>query len=187
MNNTYRQVRELKEDLYRYNWLPQKQLNWYRNGICGLPKPARAQKVLQLFHRSLQNFTVTFEELKKLERPENYPVNNMRIRKRVINGMAELLTQVLCEVEWALESLNIPVPERVKEDFFQKKEKWNANPDVTGLLVQDWGVISLYKNFLGDWYLIIDRANKKTSCRSSGSGSKRKSKPRVHTTAKSGS
>jgi hypothetical protein len=54
----------------------------------------QVQKVLPLFHRSLQNFTVTFEELKKLERPENYPVNNMKIRKRVINGMAELLTQV---------------------------------------------------------------------------------------------
>jgi hypothetical protein len=42
----------------------------------------------------LQNFTVTFEELKKLERPENYPMSNMKIRKRIINGMAELLIQV---------------------------------------------------------------------------------------------
>jgi hypothetical protein len=52
------------------------------------------QKVLQLFHRSLQNFTVTFEGLRKLKRPENYKVNLMKIRKRLINGMAELLTQV---------------------------------------------------------------------------------------------
>ncbi|XP_033607384.1 uncharacterized protein LOC111864612 isoform X2 [Cryptotermes secundus] len=187
MNKTYRQVRELKEELYRYDWLPQKQLDWYQNGICSLSKPARVQKVLQLFHSSLQNFTVTFEELKKLQRPENYPMSNMKTRKKVINGMAELLIQVLCEVEWALESLNLAVPERVKEDLFPKKEKWNANPDITGLLVQDWGVISLYKNFLGDWHLIIDRVSKKTACKSSGSVSRRKNKPKVRKTAKSGS
>jgi hypothetical protein len=50
--------------------------------------------VLKLFHRSLQNFTVTFEELKKFNRPEIYPVNIMEIRNRTIDGMAELLTQV---------------------------------------------------------------------------------------------
>jgi hypothetical protein len=50
--------------------------------------------VLQLFHRSLQNFTVTFEELRNLRRPENYKANLMKIRKRLMNGMAELLTQV---------------------------------------------------------------------------------------------
>jgi hypothetical protein len=75
----------------------------------------------------------------------------------------------------------------VKEDLFPKKEKWDANPDITGLLVQDWGVISLCKNFLGDWHLIINRVNKKSACRGSGSVSKGKSKPKVRTTARSGS
>jgi hypothetical protein len=54
----------------------------------------QAQEVLQLFHRSLQNFTITFEGLKKLKRPENYPMNLMKIRKRLISGITELLTQV---------------------------------------------------------------------------------------------
>jgi hypothetical protein len=117
--------------------------------------------------------------------------NNVRVKSTLLLLLlllyCSLCSQVLCEVEWALESLNAAVPERVQEDLFPKKEKWNANPDITGLLVQDWGVISLYKNFLGDWHLIINSVNKKTACKSAGSVSKRTSKPKIRTTVKSGS
>jgi hypothetical protein len=90
-----------------------------------------------------------------------------------------IILQVLCEAEWALESLNISIPERVREDFFSKREKWDPIPDATGSLVQDWGVISLYKKFLGDWHLIIDRVIKKTDlCKSSKCVVRRKRRPR---------
>lgn len=57
----------------------------------------QVEKVLQAFHSSLQNFSVTFEELKKFNRPEIYPEKNARIRERVIGGMAQHLTQVISD------------------------------------------------------------------------------------------
>jgi hypothetical protein len=96
-----------------------------------------------------------------------------------------LCLQVLCEVEWALESLNLAVPERAVGDFFSNKENWNENPDTTAFLMQDWGVLSLYKTFLVDWHLIINRVSKKASCKSSESVSKRRNKPKVRTGGKS--
>lgn len=95
-----------------------------------------------------------------------------------------LCSQVLCEVEWALENLNLVVPERAKGDFFSNKQNWDENPDTTAFLMQDWGVISLYKTFLGDWHLIINRVSKKASCKSSESVSKRRSKAKVRTGGK---
>jgi hypothetical protein len=71
-------------------------------------------------------------------------------------------SQVLCEVEWALESLNATTPEKVAADL---SKNWNNSPDNTRLLTQDWGVISLCQTFLGDWTLIVDRLNKKTVCK----------------------
>ncbi|XP_021935780.1 uncharacterized protein LOC110837678 isoform X2 [Zootermopsis nevadensis] len=175
---TYKQVGLLKEELYRYDWLPQRQLNWYKNKIQCLEKSAKVKNVLQVLHSSLQNFSATFEELRKFNRPEIYPENIARIRKGVIKGIAQHLTQVLCEVEWALESLNISIPDRVREDFFSTEDKWDRSPDATGSLVQDWGVISLYKKFLGEWNLIIGKVMKKGVCKNSESVGKRKKKQR---------
>jgi hypothetical protein len=54
----------------------------------------QVQNVLQVLHSSLQNFSVTFDELKKFSRPNIYPENIAGIRKRVIAGMAQHLNQV---------------------------------------------------------------------------------------------
>lgn len=75
-------------------------------------------------------------------------------------------------MEWALESLNISIPERVREDLFSQSGKWDPNPDATVSLVQDWGVISLYKKFLCDWHMIIERNNKSKECKKPGSPKK---------------
>lgn len=51
-------------------------------------------KVLQAFHSALQNFSVTFEELKKFNRTDIYPEGIAPIRSRIVEGMAQLLIQV---------------------------------------------------------------------------------------------
>jgi hypothetical protein len=59
--------------------------------LCAL----QVQRVLQVFHSSLQNFSVTFEELKKFNRLRIHPIRIARLRERLIEGLAEHLTQVI--------------------------------------------------------------------------------------------
>ncbi|GFG40983.1 hypothetical protein Cfor_03124, partial [Coptotermes formosanus] len=150
-------VKSLPKEMFLYDWLPQNQVEWYNNKICSLRKNIKVKTGLQHLHRSLQNYAGTFEEMKKFS-----PDSKAKIRSKIIGGVAEQLTQVLCEVEWALESLNATTPEKVAADL---SKNWNNSPDNTRLLTQDWGVISLCQTFLGDWTLIVDRLNKKTVCK----------------------
>jgi hypothetical protein len=76
-------------------------------------------------------------------------------------------SQVLCEVEWNLICLNETTPAQVTEDFLSKTENWNRSPDDTGLMTQDWGVISLFEAYLTDWNVIVSNLNnkKKNGCK----------------------
>ncbi|KAJ4435875.1 hypothetical protein ANN_18495 [Periplaneta americana] len=180
ISNLYHQVQnELREINYQYDWLPQKQLLWYKNVRC-LDKQTRLQKVLQLFHSSLQNYSVTFAELKK-HSPAEYPMTDLGKRRDVIEGITQHHNQILCEVEFMHEILNIEIPERVADDLlFKKKDKWSSDPDVTASKIQDWGVISQYKTFLKEWSSIIMKVNKNSAtCKNSeNSSNKRRKKPK---------
>jgi hypothetical protein len=83
-------------------------------------------------------------------------------------------SQVLCEVEWALECLKTTIPERVGEDFISTKKEWVNNPDTTSLLLQDWGVILRFQKFLKDWNRIVDLLNEKTVCKRTPKNNKTK-------------
>ncbi|PSN39698.1 hypothetical protein C0J52_25975 [Blattella germanica] len=175
INYTYQQVAEFREAMYSYDWLPKKQLQWYKTEVQCLNKPARLAKVLQTLHSSLQNYSVTFQELQKFGNSIIYPEKVKRVRNKIIEGMAQHLNQVLCEVDSAMISLGIKRPEQVEDDLlFSKPDKWNSDPDHTSSLIQDWGVISLYRNFVIDWYLIMGKVNKNTGCKDN----KRRRKPK---------
>ena len=73
-------------------------------------------------------------------------------------------SQVRCEVVWALMSLNGTTPEGVGENFLSKTKNWDTNPSEGNLLLQDWGVISLFKIYIKEWNVIVNSLNKEKAC-----------------------
>lgn len=65
--------------------------------------------------------------------------------------------QVLCEVEVAMISLstwhNRKMPERPRTAIVGGPG-WDPNPDHTTMMIQDWGVLTIYYRFLKDWLQI---------------------------------
>ena len=61
-------------------------------------------------------------------------------------------------------SLNGNTPEGVGENFLSKKKNWNKNPDEVNLLLQDWGVISLFQIYIKEWNVIVNSLNKEKAC-----------------------
>lgn len=63
-------------------------------------------------------------------------------------------TQVLCEVEAAMISLstwrNRKMPEEPRTAIVGGPG-WDPNPDHTTMMIQDWGVLTIYYRFLKDW------------------------------------
>jgi hypothetical protein len=55
-------------------------------------------------------------------------------------------------------------PEVEGDRLLSKTKHWNENPDTTGLLLQDWRVISFYKKYLTEWYAIVKRLHWKNAC-----------------------
>lgn len=64
--------------------------------------------------------------------------------------------QLLCEVEWALLSLAIPLPGAVPRDIMSPDER-NLSDD-TDREIRDWGVLIKYRDFLHGWADVIARA-----------------------------
>jgi hypothetical protein len=62
-------------------------------------------------------------------------------------------------------------PEGNGENFISKTQHWDKNPDLTGSLVQDWGVILFFEKYLTDWEAILDsleRDNRKRTKKPQG-------------------
>ena len=89
-------------------------------------------------------------------------------------------SQVLCEVETALRSAGTwhrdwRVPHGAKA-VIVGGAGWNANPDHTAMVIQDWGVLIIYYRFLKEWLLISrkmvqDQTNVRPDLTSSSSSS----------------
>jgi hypothetical protein len=61
-------------------------------------------------------------------------------------------------------SLSATKPEVEGDKLLSKTKHWNENPDTTGLLLQDWRVISFFKKYLTDWDEIVKSLHKKNAC-----------------------
>lgn len=68
--------------------------------------------------------------------------------------MIFFFTQVLCEVEAAMVSLstwhNRKMPDGPRT-VIVGGPGWDPNPDHTTMMIQDWGVLTIYYRFLKDW------------------------------------
>lgn len=65
---------------------------------------------------------------------------------------------MLCEVETAMQERSLTLPATgLPPDGLAGVEpsRWNPDPDQTGALIQDWGVVSAYTDALYGWALIL--------------------------------
>ena len=72
--------------------------------------------------------------------------------------MSVSVFQLLCEVEWALLSLAIPLPEPVPREIMSPAER-NVT-DHTNREVRDWGILLKYRDFLHGWADIISNVGR---------------------------
>jgi len=73
-------------------------------------------------------------------------------------------SQLHYEVESTLMSLHATKPEAEGDKILSMTKHWNKNPDTTGLLLQDWRVISFFKKYLTEWDEIVKSLHKKNAC-----------------------
>lgn len=62
-----------------------------------------------------------------------------------------LNSQTLCEVETAIFNLGLQLPTTHKANIVTESSNWAEEGDLTLMLIQDSGVLRLYRDFLNDW------------------------------------
>ncbi|KAJ1525922.1 hypothetical protein ONE63_009110 [Megalurothrips usitatus] len=156
IHQVYGQVKVLSNK-YSFDWLPSQQVPWYRSEVTCLDRDSQAAQVLPALRSALQNFSATFVELQKARRwtIDGPGLNN---RSLIINELASHVKGMLCEVETAMQDRGLPLPPSgLPSDGLADVDpsRWNPNPDLTGALIQDWGVVSAYTDALYGWALIL--------------------------------
>ena len=58
---------------------------------------------------------------------------------------------MLCEVETAIFNLGLQLPTSHKAEILTESSNWAEEGDLTLMLIQDSGVLRLYRDFLNDW------------------------------------
>ncbi|XP_025422840.1 uncharacterized protein LOC112692397 isoform X2 [Sipha flava] len=152
----YKDVKTVMGTDYHYDWLPSYPLNWYKNHVEKLDKDTKMFTLLPVLRDSLVNFSVTFDQMRQFG--ERKYMSNYTVIKRILDDLFNHLTAVLCEVETALRSASTwhhdwRVPHGAKA-VIVGGAGWNANPDHTAMVIQDWGVLIVYYRFLKEWLLI---------------------------------
>ncbi|RLU25488.1 hypothetical protein DMN91_001644 [Ooceraea biroi] len=146
---------------YNMPWLPCMQLEWYYNNVSCLPKNQKAERALPQLHDALQRFAITFYSLQKynLQSDIESAVTMIR-RNEIIDGMHNEILRLLCEVETAIVNLGLKMP-RTRTERVINKKNWQEKGDLTRMLIQDWGVLKVYRIFLNDWMTVFRNATKK--------------------------
>ncbi|KAK3919376.1 Neuropeptide FF receptor 2 [Frankliniella fusca] len=155
INQVYGQVKVLRK--YSFDWLPQEQVPWYRAEVTCLDRDSQAAQVLPALRSALQNFSATFVELQKA-RKWTIDKPGLGNRSLIINELASHVKGMLCEVETAMQERALPLPPAgLPADGLAGVDasRWNPEPDTTGALIQDWGVVSAYTDALYGWALIL--------------------------------
>ncbi|XP_043464518.1 uncharacterized protein LOC122499972 isoform X1 [Leptopilina heterotoma] len=142
----------LKEQQYRMSWLPEKQLDWYHRELWCLEKSKKAEKALPRLHDALQRFAITFYHLRAFRLKSNINAElTMSRRNEIIDGMYNEVRRTLCEVETAIFNLGLQLPTTHKANIVTESSNWAEEGDLTLMLIQDSGVLRLYRDFLNDW------------------------------------
>ncbi|XP_075222974.1 uncharacterized protein LOC142325297 [Lycorma delicatula] len=147
-------MKSLKKEVH-YEWLPEKQLDWYKDNIRCLDKRTKVEKMMPALHTGLQNFSATFEAVLAAKEYSNiFTGRTYQLRCVIIQQISQELKRLLCEVETAMMYLGLAV---IPAHNGPDKLYWDLKPDHTRTLILDWGVIITYQHFLEDWSRIIRR------------------------------
>ncbi|XP_029156079.1 uncharacterized protein LOC114928873 isoform X2 [Nylanderia fulva] len=140
----------------KFNWLPSKELMWYCHDVsCLLDKEKKAQRILPRLYDDLQRLAITFHELGKFHLNSSVDATGIiHIRNWMINVTFNQILQMLCEVENGMYNLQIDIPPPKNRAIITSKF-WSKEGDVTQMLIQDSGVLKIYRTFLLNWKLIM--------------------------------
>ncbi|XP_025197183.1 uncharacterized protein LOC112595975 isoform X1 [Melanaphis sacchari] len=148
----YSDVKTMMQTNYHYEWLPSQSLVWYKKHIKKLDKDTKVFILLPVLRDSLHNFSVTLEQMRQFS--ETHFISNYTTRKLMLDDLSKHLIAVLCEVEAAMVSLstwhNRKMPDG-PQTVIIGGPGWDPNPDHTTMMIQDWGVLTIYYRFLKDW------------------------------------
>ncbi|XP_022189459.2 uncharacterized protein LOC111047910 [Nilaparvata lugens] len=140
-----------------YNWLPEKQLHWFQVELRCLDKHTKVERMLPALHSGLRNYSATFESLIGIRDFSSiYSRSDYNRRYYLLERIAQELRSLLCEVETGMMYMGLAVrpPGRLLEIHRHFKE---LTMDHTRVIIQDWGVILSYQNYLDDWTRMIRR------------------------------
>ncbi|XP_014485947.1 PREDICTED: uncharacterized protein LOC106750257 [Dinoponera quadriceps] len=152
MHVVYSKVYKVLKEQYKMNWLPEKQLEWYHKELWCLEKGKKAERALPRLHDALQRFAITFHHLRDYHLKSNINVDlTMDRRNKIVEGMYNEILRMLCEVETAILNLGLQLPTTHAAHIVTESLNWAKEGDLTLMLIQDWGVLRLYQNFLKDW------------------------------------
>ncbi|XP_048505652.1 uncharacterized protein LOC105692942 isoform X2 [Athalia rosae] len=157
----YSQVTKELEEQYKLPWLPENQFEWYYKEVLCLDKSKKAQVALPKLHDTLQRYAITFHNLKIFELKADVNDPAPEKRNKVINGIYHEILRMLCEVETAILTLGIKLPLAHEEVIVTESPHWTKEADFTRMLVQDSGILRLYKLFLDDWSRALRNATAK--------------------------
>ncbi|KZC14691.1 hypothetical protein WN55_07328 [Dufourea novaeangliae] len=143
---------EQLEGQYKMPWLPEKESEWYTREVFCLEKGKKADRALPHLHDSLQRFAITFHHLKDYRLKSNINVDlTMNRRNEIIKQMYNEILRALCEVETAISNLGLQIPTAHTAKIVTESSNWAKEGDLTLMLIQDGGVIRLYRKFLNAW------------------------------------
>ncbi|XP_044002433.1 uncharacterized protein LOC122848426 [Aphidius gifuensis] len=162
IEKVYSKINTVLKGQYNFTWLPKKQLQWYYNELWCMEKNKKAEYALPRLHDALQRFAITFYSLRKFKFKIGIE-DNWAITKRneIISAMETEVLSILCEVETAITNLGHQVPHVHKSKIVIENPAWNTEGDMTVSLIQDWGVLRLYRIFLNDWIRAFRNATAK--------------------------
>ncbi|KAG8317062.1 hypothetical protein J6590_034434 [Homalodisca vitripennis] len=154
----YSGVKNLLMEEFQYDWLPGHQLAWYRETVKCLDKKSKVEVLLPSLHAALQNFSATFEELRRYSGKSHLSEHQAiyYTRRHLLADISNQIKKLLCEVETAILNVGLQLPGFLSEEAASAMI-WDVQPDHTGGLIQDWGVLAAYQTFLDDWLKIIRR------------------------------
>lgn len=150
----YSDVNTVMRTGYRYEWLPGEPLAWYEKHVKNLHRDARTSVLLPVLRDSLHNFSSTLDQMRRFSGTRCI-ASDYTARKLVLDALCEYLIAALCEVETAVVDLRRRWPQGMAGDRTTVGgvlgPGWDADPDRTTMLIQDWGVLTVYYRFLKEW------------------------------------
>ncbi|XP_034234055.1 uncharacterized protein LOC117641061 [Thrips palmi] len=151
----YQVVIGVNEDHYIPSWVPDKG-DLPKLRLDDIRSSQKLAHELTRMHTQLQKFSVALEQMSEDNRRDD------PLRHGALSKTKNYVKMLLCEVEWALLSLAIPLPTAVPRDIMSSAER-NIT-DNTNRAIRDWGVLIKYRDFLHGWADIVAQAGRERAC-----------------------